>query len=201
MRVNRSECSRGDYAMTNLDRRHLLAGAAAVGAATALSPFPTSTATAAVPPAGRAGAGFLSLQGRQLRMHLDQRRRALVPDARYVCEERAEGRGAGRGRSRLYAEGHGDDPVQPATHQHRQQAGPDRLRQRHRELRAEQGRGRPYAAKPRRRRRRSQEHRRRADFAFASRSHQRHPRRRRLDGVSERRDHGAGGGLGILDER
>ena len=52
MRVNRSECSRGDYAMTNLDRRQLLAGAAAVGATTALSPFPTSTATAAVPASG-----------------------------------------------------------------------------------------------------------------------------------------------------
>ena len=34
-------------------------------------------------------------------------------------------------------------------------------------------------------------HRRRADVAPASRPHQRHPRRRRLDGVSERGDHGA----------
>src|SRR6476659_3972802 len=58
MRVNRSECSRGDYAMTNLDRRQLLAGAAAVGDTTALSPFPTSTATAAVSASGAQAPGF-----------------------------------------------------------------------------------------------------------------------------------------------
>ena len=44
--------------MTNLDRRQLLAGAAAVGAATALSPFPTSTATAAVSASGAQAPGF-----------------------------------------------------------------------------------------------------------------------------------------------
>ncbi len=44
--------------MTNLDRRQLLAGAAAVGATTALSPFPTSTATAAVPASGAQAPGF-----------------------------------------------------------------------------------------------------------------------------------------------
>ena len=44
--------------MTNLDRRQLLAGAAAVGAATALSSFPTSTATAAVPASGAQAPGF-----------------------------------------------------------------------------------------------------------------------------------------------
>jgi len=46
---------------------------------------------------------------------------------------------------------------------------------------------------------RSQEHRRGADVASASRPHQRHPRPRWLDGIPERRDHGAGEGLGILD--
>src|SRR3954453_18854841 len=43
--------------MTDLSRRHLLAGAAAAGAATALTPFAT-TARAAVPPAGAQAPGF-----------------------------------------------------------------------------------------------------------------------------------------------
>jgi glyoxylase-like metal-dependent hydrolase (beta-lactamase superfamily II) len=44
--------------MTDLTRRHVLTGAAAAGAATALSPFATSTARAAVPPAGAQAPGF-----------------------------------------------------------------------------------------------------------------------------------------------
>lgn len=44
--------------MTDLDRRQLLGGVAAVGAAAALSPFPTSSAGAAVPPSGTQAPGF-----------------------------------------------------------------------------------------------------------------------------------------------
>jgi glyoxylase-like metal-dependent hydrolase (beta-lactamase superfamily II) len=44
--------------MTDLSRRHLLAGAAAAGAATALTPFAAPTARAAVPPAGAQAPGF-----------------------------------------------------------------------------------------------------------------------------------------------
>jgi glyoxylase-like metal-dependent hydrolase (beta-lactamase superfamily II) len=44
--------------MTNLDRREFLAGAAAVGAAAALSPIASSTSHAAVPPAGTQAPGF-----------------------------------------------------------------------------------------------------------------------------------------------
>jgi glyoxylase-like metal-dependent hydrolase (beta-lactamase superfamily II) len=44
--------------MTDLSRRHLLAGAAVAGAATAFTPFGTSTARAAVPPAGTQAPGF-----------------------------------------------------------------------------------------------------------------------------------------------
>ena len=44
--------------MTDLDRRQLLGGAAAVGAAAALSSFPTSSAGAAVPPSGTQAPGF-----------------------------------------------------------------------------------------------------------------------------------------------
>jgi glyoxylase-like metal-dependent hydrolase (beta-lactamase superfamily II) len=44
--------------MTELSRRHLLAGAAVAGAATALSPFATSAAKAAVAPAGAQAPGF-----------------------------------------------------------------------------------------------------------------------------------------------
>src|SRR5258705_4553902 len=44
--------------MTDLSRRHLLVAAAAAGAATALSPFATSTARSAVPPAGAQAPGF-----------------------------------------------------------------------------------------------------------------------------------------------
>ena len=43
---------------TNLNRRHLLAGAAAAGAASALLPFASRTANAAVPPAGAQAPGF-----------------------------------------------------------------------------------------------------------------------------------------------
>lgn len=44
--------------MTDLNRRHLLAGAVAAGAATALTPFGAPTARAAVPPAGAQAPGF-----------------------------------------------------------------------------------------------------------------------------------------------
>jgi glyoxylase-like metal-dependent hydrolase (beta-lactamase superfamily II) len=44
--------------MTDLSRRHLLAGVAAAGAATALTPFAGSLARAAVPPAGAQAPGF-----------------------------------------------------------------------------------------------------------------------------------------------
>ena len=44
--------------MTNLDRRQLLAGTAAAGAAAALSPFQASTANAAVPTSGAQAPGF-----------------------------------------------------------------------------------------------------------------------------------------------
>ncbi len=43
---------------TDLNRRHLLAGAAAAGAAAALAPFGTSTARAAVPASGAQAPGF-----------------------------------------------------------------------------------------------------------------------------------------------
>jgi len=44
--------------MNDLSRRHLLAGAAAAGAASALTPFGAFTARAAVPPAGAQAPGF-----------------------------------------------------------------------------------------------------------------------------------------------
>jgi len=44
--------------MTDLDRRQLLAGAASVAAAAALSPFPTSSANAAAPPTAAQAPGF-----------------------------------------------------------------------------------------------------------------------------------------------
>src|ERR1700710_2385194 len=47
-----------ETAMTDLNRRHLLAAAVAAGAATALTPFATTTARAAVPPAGAQAPGF-----------------------------------------------------------------------------------------------------------------------------------------------
>src|SRR5450631_1277820 len=50
--------TRGGHAMTDLTRRHLLAGAAAIGAATALTTFGTPAARAAVPPTGAQAPGF-----------------------------------------------------------------------------------------------------------------------------------------------
>jgi hypothetical protein len=44
--------------MNDLSRRHLLAGAAAAGAASALTPFGAFTARAGVPPAGAQAPGF-----------------------------------------------------------------------------------------------------------------------------------------------
>jgi glyoxylase-like metal-dependent hydrolase (beta-lactamase superfamily II) len=50
--------TRGEYTMIDLSRRHLLAGAAAAGAATALTSFGAPSARAAVPPAGAQAPGF-----------------------------------------------------------------------------------------------------------------------------------------------
>jgi secreted PhoX family phosphatase len=44
--------------MTELSRRHVLAGAAAASAATALTPFATSRASAAAPLAGKQNPGW-----------------------------------------------------------------------------------------------------------------------------------------------
>src|SRR4051812_16906169 len=57
MRNNRNQ-RREVFAMTDLDRRQLLGGVAAAGAAAALSSFPGSTAGAAVPPSGTQAPGF-----------------------------------------------------------------------------------------------------------------------------------------------
>src|SRR6478672_12774043 len=57
MRTNRNQ-RRGVFAMTDLDRRQLLGGAAVAGAAAALSSFPASIAGAAVPPSGMQAPGF-----------------------------------------------------------------------------------------------------------------------------------------------
>ena len=67
--------------MNDLNRRQLLATAAAAGAATVLTTsFGGFSANASTPPTGAQAPGFY--QGRQLRMYLDQRRGALVSDAR-----------------------------------------------------------------------------------------------------------------------
>ena len=58
--------------MTDLNRRQLLAGAAAAGAAAALTSLGTPTARAAVPPAGAQAPGFYRYKVGSLRMHLDQ---------------------------------------------------------------------------------------------------------------------------------
>jgi glyoxylase-like metal-dependent hydrolase (beta-lactamase superfamily II) len=52
------DLNQGEFAMTDLSRRHLLAGVAAAGAATALTPLATPTARAAVPPAAAQAPGF-----------------------------------------------------------------------------------------------------------------------------------------------
>jgi hypothetical protein len=57
MRKNRSP-GQGEFAVIDLNRRHLLAGAAAAGATTALTPFGALTARAAVTPAGAQAPGF-----------------------------------------------------------------------------------------------------------------------------------------------
>src|SRR5215470_19815545 len=57
MRNNRN-LRRGVFAMTDLDRRQLLGGAAAATAAAALSSLPISTAGAAVSPSGAQAPGF-----------------------------------------------------------------------------------------------------------------------------------------------
>src|SRR3979409_2730751 len=44
--------------MTDLNRRHLLAGAVAAGAVTAFTPFATTPSRPAVPPAGARAPGF-----------------------------------------------------------------------------------------------------------------------------------------------
>src|ERR1700694_3945553 len=50
--------TRGGFAMLDLNRRHLLTGAAAAAAASALTPFGALTSRAAVTPAGAQAPGF-----------------------------------------------------------------------------------------------------------------------------------------------
>jgi glyoxylase-like metal-dependent hydrolase (beta-lactamase superfamily II) len=58
MREKPHAWTRGETIMTDLTRRDLLTGAAAVAAATALTPFGTQIARAVVPPAGAQAPGF-----------------------------------------------------------------------------------------------------------------------------------------------
>ena len=57
--------------MTDLNRRHLLAGAAAFGAA-AVTGFGPTAANASVPQAGTQAPGFYRYKVGSLRVHLDQ---------------------------------------------------------------------------------------------------------------------------------
>ena len=181
--------------MTQLSRRTLFAGAAAA-ARSRLRPL---RARARCRAAGRqAGPGFYRYKVGELRVHVDQRRRAHVPDAGYVREERSQGSGARRGRSRLHAEGHDDGAVQSDDHQHRLEAGADRhrLRSGHRAARsvccppvmAAAGID-PKAI----------------DIVVLSHLHPDHINGvKTADGkarVPQCRDQGAGAGLGVLDER
>jgi glyoxylase-like metal-dependent hydrolase (beta-lactamase superfamily II) len=56
--ASKQKQNQGEFAMTDLNRRHLLAGAAAAGAASALTSFGASTARAAVPTGGAQAPGF-----------------------------------------------------------------------------------------------------------------------------------------------
>jgi hypothetical protein len=71
MRDNRTKPEGGDI-MIDLNRRQLLAGAAAAGAATALSPLGLSPVRAAVPAAGAQAPGFYRYKVGDYEMHLDQ---------------------------------------------------------------------------------------------------------------------------------
>jgi glyoxylase-like metal-dependent hydrolase (beta-lactamase superfamily II) len=58
MRKSAAHNPGGEYAMSEMSRRHLLAGAAVAGAATALTSFGSLPARAAVPPTGAQAPGF-----------------------------------------------------------------------------------------------------------------------------------------------
>ena len=58
--------------MNDLNRRDLLAGAAAIGAASALSPIASQEASAAAPAAAAQAPGFYRYKVGSYRMHLDQ---------------------------------------------------------------------------------------------------------------------------------
>jgi len=83
--------------MIHLSRRDLLAGAATVGAADCGDAIRQLRHAGRSAASWRTGPRFLSLQGRFLRVHLDQRRCALVSDAGYVRNQCPEGRRACRG--------------------------------------------------------------------------------------------------------
>ena len=108
-----------------------------------------------------------------------------------VCRRRA------RARSGLHAARQAGDAVHDADRQYRQETGADR----HRHRRPDLAVGRRAARQSRRRRHRSQSGRSDRHLAFSSRPHQRHQGQGQRADLPQCRDHGAGAGMGLLDER
>ena len=187
--------------MTDLDRRQLLGGAAAAGAAAALSSFPASTAEAAVPPSGAQAPGFYRYKVGSFECTSinDGARSFPMPDTFVKNVPKEEALAAADaaympkgmvtvpfnpqlintgGKLVLIDCGNGIANFEPSkgavgrTLQNLAAAGVD-----------------PKSV----------------DVVLMSHLHPDHTNgiraARRLDGIPERRDHGAGEGLGILDER
>jgi len=178
--------------MIHLSRRDLLAGAATVGAATVATHSQLRHAGRSAA-SWRTGPRFLSLQGRSYECHLDQNDGARCFRCRYVRNQMSRRTTRWPRLKPPICQGHGDRAVQTLSLFNTGSklvlidCGNGIAA-----LEPTKGAGRPDAAKSRRRRYRPQEHRRRSLMSHCIRSHQRHSCAGRLDGVPERRNHGAG---------
>ncbi len=184
---------KGATAMTVLTRRSLLGGAAAITAASAMN-----DAGAFRRADGRqAGAELLPLQGRRLRGDgAERRHRAQRHAGEHGGQQDAAGYPEGARRC-VPADRPRHQPVQYSGGEHRQQSCAARLRLR-RQRRADR---RQSSEQHECRRHRSEEHRYRSGQPFPRRPHLRHPRESRRRQFPECRDHGAGGGVEILERR
>ena len=103
--------------MTGLSRRHVLTGAAAASAATALAPLASSPASAAAPLATAQAPGWYryNVGSYQITVATDGKRSFKLPDHRSCSTPRKTGERAARATWKRYD----DDPCIADRHQHR----------------------------------------------------------------------------------
>ena len=155
---------------------------------------------AAAPLAGKQAPGWYRIKVGTTEVTVDRRGRPHQPAARQFRPQQEQGRGRCRAA--------GGVPVGRALHaavqfgggEHRHRSSLRSTPASARRARDQQRLDGAGPDQPRRRRHRHQRDRHGGDLAFPRRPHQR-PRHRRQAGLSERRGHGAGAGMELLDGR